>query len=216
MHILLTDVITCPRCGPRFGLILLANEIVDRDVRSGWLGCANCRERYPIEDGVLDLRTERALSPTPEPPLLPAQIGAADEEEAAFRLAALLGVAEGGGWLLLRGAGDALTARLAALLPEVRIIVTDGGMAADGAPSGVSRVHMGAGLPLREHTLRGMALAGPMDAEAIARARRVLLTGSRLVVLSAPPELAGELAAQGFSVLLDQEGVVVASVGAHG
>ncbi len=30
MHLLLTDRLTCPRCGPDHGLILLAREIVDR------------------------------------------------------------------------------------------------------------------------------------------------------------------------------------------
>jgi uncharacterized protein YbaR (Trm112 family) len=213
MHILLTDVITCPRCGPRFGLILLADEIIDRDVRSGWLGCANCRERYPIEEGMLDLRTERAAPPVPTEALEAAWIGAADEEEAAFRLAALLGVAEGGGWVLLLGATANLAARVAGLLPEARVIAA---APLGGEEPGVSRVSMGGRIPLRDHAVRAMAMAGPLDAAATAEARRLLLRGGRLVVLRAAPELAGQLAAEGFSVLLDQEGVVVASAGVHG
>ena len=43
MHILLTDTLTCPRCGPDFGLILLAERIEGRRVMDGHLGCANCR-----------------------------------------------------------------------------------------------------------------------------------------------------------------------------
>ena len=46
MHILLTDVVTCPRCGPEFGLILLADRFEERRVMQGRLGCPNCREEY--------------------------------------------------------------------------------------------------------------------------------------------------------------------------
>lgn len=51
MHILLTDILTCPRCGPEFGLILLADELRDRRVHEGTLGCANCRGRWPVRRG---------------------------------------------------------------------------------------------------------------------------------------------------------------------
>ena len=38
MHILLTDLLFCPRCGPQHGLILLANRLEERRVLDGWLG----------------------------------------------------------------------------------------------------------------------------------------------------------------------------------
>jgi uncharacterized protein YbaR (Trm112 family) len=53
MHIVLTDVLTCPRCGPEFGLILLAHHVEARRVSSGALGCSNCREKYPIVEGAV-------------------------------------------------------------------------------------------------------------------------------------------------------------------
>ena len=56
MHIVLTDVLTCPRCGPSFPLILLANRVENRRVLDGVLGCANCREKYPVQDGLGKLR----------------------------------------------------------------------------------------------------------------------------------------------------------------
>ena len=56
MHLLLTDRLTCPRCGPEFGLILLADKLVDRVVHSGVLGCPNCRDAFQVEDGFADLR----------------------------------------------------------------------------------------------------------------------------------------------------------------
>lgn len=213
MHILLTDIITCPRCGPSFGLILLADEIVERDVRSGWLGCANCRERYPIEQGALDLRAQRSASPESPEQFDPSWIGATDAEEAAFRLAALLGVPEGGGSLLLAGATAATAGQVAALLPAARVLAE--GPAAGEEP-GVSRVRWIGRIPLRDHALRGLALAGAVGDEMLGEARRVLMPGSRVVVLRAAPDVASQLTSAGFTVLLDQEGVVVASVGARG
>ena len=56
MHLLLTDRLTCPRCGPEFGLVLLADRLEDRRVLEGALGCPNCRDRYPVRDGFGDLR----------------------------------------------------------------------------------------------------------------------------------------------------------------
>lgn len=53
---MLTDRLTCPRCGPTFGLILLAERMVDRRVRDGTLGCPNCRDAFPVVDGFADLR----------------------------------------------------------------------------------------------------------------------------------------------------------------
>lgn len=60
MDVGLSDLLTCPRCGPGYGLVLLPYEASDRRVRTGVLGCANCRERYPVEEGVADLRVPRA------------------------------------------------------------------------------------------------------------------------------------------------------------
>ncbi len=52
----LVDHLVCPRCGPPFGLVLLAHDVRDRRVRRGEFGCPNCRDRFPVEDGFGDLR----------------------------------------------------------------------------------------------------------------------------------------------------------------
>jgi len=95
MHIALTDHLTCPVCGPEHGLILLADRIEERRVLEGTLGCPACRERYPIVGGLADLRP-RPAGPLPGPESAPT-LGPQDR---AFRLAALMGVAEGPGFLL--------------------------------------------------------------------------------------------------------------------
>ncbi|HEV2146362.1 MAG TPA: Trm112 family protein, partial [Longimicrobiaceae bacterium] len=115
MHILLTDVLRCPRCGPEFGLVLLADGVEDRRVSGGRLGCANCREAYPIRGGETDLRV-------PGGERLPEAEGARGGEEEAVRLAALLGLTEAWGSVLLVGAGADLADSLAALVPGVEVV----------------------------------------------------------------------------------------------
>ena len=56
MNIGLVDHLVCPRCGPPFGLVLLAHEVRDRRVSEGEFGCPNCRDRFPVEGGFADLR----------------------------------------------------------------------------------------------------------------------------------------------------------------
>ena len=48
----LTDHLVCPRCGPPFGLILLARDVRDRRVREGEFGCPNCRDRFPVKERI--------------------------------------------------------------------------------------------------------------------------------------------------------------------
>lgn len=90
MQLLLTDRLTCPRCGPTFGLILLADRMSDRRVRDGRLGCPNCRDSFPIVDGFADLRAppRGELGPglageAPGPGDLPPEHGAAGEASPA-------------------------------------------------------------------------------------------------------------------------------------
>lgn len=64
MNVLLTDHMVCPRCGPPFGLVLVAREVADRRVRRGEFGCANCRDSFPVEDGFADMRPQ-PRSPAP-------------------------------------------------------------------------------------------------------------------------------------------------------
>ena len=82
MHILLTDALTCPRCGPEFGLIVLADRTHERRVQSGSLGCANCREKYPVRHAVADLRLVRDPAPSP-PSAAPRPAGSPDSVDAA-------------------------------------------------------------------------------------------------------------------------------------
>jgi uncharacterized protein YbaR (Trm112 family) len=202
MHILLTDVLTCPRCGPGLGLVLLADRIDERRVLEGWLGCANCREQYPVRGGAADLRTG-PLASTPESEV-------PDVNEAAVRVAALLGLANARGNVLVAGPGAKIAPALAALLPEAEVVALSPEPAPGPETPGVSRIAAGPALPFRGRTLRGAALTGGADAALLAEGLRVVAPGARVLVEGAAPDTADTLRALGAEVLLDQEGTVVA------
>src|SRR5690606_34919244 len=101
MFLPLTDLLTCPRCGPEYGLILLADRIEDRRVLAGALGCPRCHTRYPITAGLADLRLREAEEPAEQTESEGTSASAGEsaaegsDREEAVRLAALLGLAEG-------------------------------------------------------------------------------------------------------------------------
>ncbi|MFL5540704.1 MAG: hypothetical protein ACJ8J0_17060 [Longimicrobiaceae bacterium] len=204
MHILLTDLLSCPRCGPGFGLVLLADRVEERRVLEGRLGCPNCREQYRVHGGALDARLPG------EAPA--AEAGAAPEDDpgAAVRLAALLGLADARGTVLVAGPGAALAPEIAALVPELEVVALSGEPEGGEERPGVSRVASGAALPFRSGTLRGVALTGGADPARLAEAARVAQPGARVVVERAPAGTAQALAALGAQVMLEQEGTVVA------
>lgn len=126
MHILLTDILRCPRCGPEFGLILLTDRIEDRTVIAGTLGCPNCRQSYPIAAGVADLRYAEAPPLETHPPQF---FG----EDAAFRLAALMGAQSANTNLLLLGASGDMATRIARIFPEAHVVAGSVSARPDGA-----------------------------------------------------------------------------------
>jgi uncharacterized protein YbaR (Trm112 family) len=202
VHILLTDVLTCPRCGPRFGLIVLADRLDDRRVVEGRLGCANCREEFSVRDGVADLRFPRG-APAPV-------AGAAPRDaESALRLAALLGVRDRPGMVLLLGVDADTAEEVARLLPGAQVIVAgeDGGTGARA----LSRVRLAGSLPFRDASLRGAVVGGEPAPELLDELSRALAPGAHLVVDPAASGTAQTLVDRGLGVVLDQEGVVVAS-----
>jgi len=205
MHLLLTERLVCPRCGPPHPLVLQVDRWGgERRVAEGQLGCANCRQRYPVRAGEADLRF-----PPDAPPLFRDSSVAAADEETALRLAALLGVAEGPGWLVLAGAAAGFAAAVARHVPDVEVVAV---RAAPGgrAEPGVNPVVAGTRLPLRDRSARGIALGGQAVGAWLEDALRVRLPGARIVLEPAPRAAADALRSAGLSVLLAEDDVLVA------
>jgi uncharacterized protein YbaR (Trm112 family) len=216
MHILLTDVLCCPRCGPDHGLIMLADRLEERRIREGRLGCANCRGSYPVRGGAADLRTQGEAPPGTPAGGVPApaavEAGSRSDPDAAVRLAALLDLAGGATMALLAGAHAAHGAALAALLPDVEVIALD---PPAPHPEGVSVLLCGGDrLPLRSLSLRAVAL-GTDAAVGPAEGLRVLAVGGRLVIEEPDPESLTLLEGCGARILLHEQGIAVASRERH-
>ena len=213
MHLLLTDRLTCPRCGPEFGLVLRADDIEDRRVLQGFLGCPNCREKYPVARGVADLR------PPPRRPMTASDPDAGDAQRGlgpdptpdpaeTVRLAALLGVTEGPGTVLVAGKAAAHAGSLAALLSGVEVVALDVGPTPEVTP-GVSRLLSDGRIPFYSGTLRAVALSGACAEALIDEAVRAVSRAGRVVLIDAFEGGVDRLRGQQLEILVDEEGTVV-------
>ncbi len=209
MHLLLTDHLSCPRCGPAFGLILLADRMEEHRVRDGTLGCPNCRDGFPVRDGFGDLRAP----PRGELPSGRAGAPGRADPAAAERLWALLGVAEGPGTLLLVGSAARLAAAVAERIPGVEVVALDADMARWPEAPRVSRMAARPGIPFFSRTLRGVAVDGTLGVRWLEEAARAVAPLSRVVVTDAPDDAGAILARSGLHVLVSQGGTVVAARG---
>jgi len=211
VHILLTDRLTCPRCGPGFGLILIADRLENRRVMEGSLGCPNCRDRFPVEGGLGDLRPppRSTLDEAPElePPAIPPPM----------EVAALLGLTRGPGNVALIGDMAGHATALAGLVPDVEFIGIAPGLRGWEEGEGVSRITMGASLPFSSGSLRGVGLFADGEPSLAGELARVLVHAGRVAVWGAGQsggQGGGRGAVQEWETALRSEGLdVLASEG---
>jgi uncharacterized protein YbaR (Trm112 family) len=228
VHILMTDILTCPRCGPRFGLILLADRMHERRVLDGALGCSNCREKYPVRDGIVDFTDAgvpagdvagAAMHEGGSSRVDNAEDGdGAEGGDGALRLAALMGVTGGPGYVLLAGAAAAHAGAISGFIEDVEVVTVSGFPAASSLPvapgSSVSRLAVAASLPLADARMAGVVLAGDAADALLEEGARVLSPLGRLVVEPAPADATPRLQAAGLRVLV-QEGATLIAVNQH-
>jgi uncharacterized protein YbaR (Trm112 family) len=205
MHLLLTDRLSCPRCGPEFGLILMADEMVERRVVAGSLGCPNCRDRYPVSSGFADLR------PPPRPPLSgESSLGGGETLDVdAMTVAALLGIPGGPGNVLL-GMGVAhLATELSGLVEGIEWIVVAGSPDPDLPAGPFSPMGVRGRLPLYSRSIRGAVTVGGAEGVPLAEYARVVAPMGRLVILAPSEDTAAAVAAAGLELVLDTGDAVV-------
>lgn len=203
MHLLVTDRLACPRCGPEFGVVLMAERLEERRVLEGSLGCPNCRERYPVEKGFGDFR------PTPRGKEAEGGAPTGDDPEGALRLGALLGIAEGPGLVLLTGTPVRHAERLSAMIEGIEVVAAHPGLREVSEIPGVTRISIPDRLPFFTGGLRGVVIEGAEGRDLTAEAVRTLGPGSRLVFFDPPAGAEREMEALGLDLLLEAESVLV-------
>jgi uncharacterized protein YbaR (Trm112 family) len=167
MFIELTDHLRCPADHEESYLVLLPDEIRERSVRAGRLGCPVCGRTYAVTDGVLDLGGPGKSLPR-ETLLTP------------DALTALVGLSGPGGYLVLVGRPASGWRQVAELNPGVGLIAVNPDAEVVDEP-GISVLRSDV-LPLRSRSMRGAVLGSPFgeDARWIAEAVRVVLPGLRV------------------------------------
>jgi uncharacterized protein YbaR (Trm112 family) len=198
MNLLLTDHLTCPRCKAGAGLILLAEQVAGRRVLAGQLGCPNCREQYPVRAGAVDFAKTAAAASAVE-----------GEEGDAPLLAALLGVTEGPAMLLMLGDFEAAARGVAALVPEVEVVVASAELGEVVDEPGVSVLRVAQTLPLYDGSMRGVVVAGSA-LQLLAEAARVCALAARVVLLNATTEVRSALESLGLQRMSEQGNIMVA------
>lgn len=200
MQLLLTDRLTCPRCGPAFGLILLANQMQERRVLDGVLGCPNCRDAFAVHDGFADLRA---------PPRGDLAAGRAGEQpdhpDDAERVVAMLGIQRGPGTVAFVGRPASYATHFIRMVPDVDAVAVDADTSGWPEAQGVSRMVSAPGLPFFDRVLRGVVVDGGLGRPLLYDAARVTAPMSRVVVLGAEPD-AGEVLTEAGLTVLAQDG----------
>ncbi len=179
MRLELAERLQCPANHRPTPLVVVASEVIDRDLRRGTAGCMQCGREARFREGDLWCDTDGAVpassvegskrdgseaTPAPSPTLA-----------ALDRLQALLGLAESGGAVLLGGHYAAYAAGLQARL-DLMVIVADPD---DALFTSATRViGWPDAVPFTEGTFRAAALDEPRLIEAAVRAVRA---GGRLV-----------------------------------
>lgn len=219
----LSEVFVCPRCRPAQGMVVMVDRLEGRRVLEGRLGCPGCDVRVPVSRGTIrfDLAAsgeseggEEGGPAVPEGttghPSLPALLRDEAPEEAALRLAALLGAEKAEGYLLLGPGLAPLAGGVAARAPDAEVLALADAREAD-VEEGVARavgVEPGR-LPLFTGRLAGCALSAP-SRPALREGARVLREEARLAVLAPGPGTREELAELPVRTTAEDERAIVA------
>lgn len=156
--------------------MLLPDEVVDRGVRSGELGCPVCGAIYAVSDGVAVLDGMAA--------------GSGNSLASADAMHAFLGLTGPGGYVVLVGAAAAAWRELAALNPGIAFVALNPPDVVRDEPPVLSVIRASR-IPLKTRSMRGVVLGDPAGGDPgwAREAARVVLPGLRVTGSGAPPNL---------------------------
>ncbi len=210
MFLELSEVLDCPDCRASAGLVAFVDRAERRRVIEGRLGCPLCEIEVPIRRGTMrfDLSgaARRASGADPARPDTPPPGPAS---ETALRIAALLGVTDRAGQVVLLGPGLAGHAGRLARMGDRLEVVAWLDARADPAAPGVADLEAGVdpllgaapgGWPVRSGALHGVALTGPLALH-LTEIERCVRPDARLFVAEPTSEDLESLSESGFREL---------------
>lgn len=185
MFIELVDSLRCLTPHEDTWLVAAVARMAGRHIIEGTLGCPVCRREYPVRDGVGWFAPP---SPGDVEPIVESLAPTPDTDRVA-RAAALLGLADPGGIVVLGGGWGDCAEALAELGPA-HVVVLDGAPPPGSRPE-ISSLRVGDRLPFAAGAVRAIAL-GPgvtgisagVDDTLLASAAHALRARGRLVAPS--------------------------------
>jgi uncharacterized protein YbaR (Trm112 family) len=167
MHLDVIPALRCPRAHEESGLVLVADEMRGRHVVTGVLGCPICEAEYPVRAGVAYF-VDPAASTTDT------------RHDEIIRTAAMLGLTEPGGVIMLGGHWASTADAISEIGGALVLVVNPPALTHYTEP--VSVIYAGDQLPMAEHALRAAAIDAPIRDVA-----SVLRPQGRLVATHAVP-----------------------------
>lgn len=221
----LAEALCCPRCGPPQALVVLVERMEGPRVVAGSLACPTCEARYAVAGGRLDFRDPDVVPAAQGPELAVgahrAQAAMPSEEDAVI-VAALLGIRDGRG-LVVTGPGlEASAARIGELCGGCEVLRLGEAPASCSPPASSYAPESGEAdypttlmgvaseaLPLLDSRVLGVALESG-DPRSIAEAKRVLISGGRLVLLRPAPGAGTAVRDGGLELVAEDAKAIVA------
>lgn len=171
MYIELVELLRCIREHEESWLVAAIDDLSERSIRKGKLGCPICGAEYPIVDGVADFSGAASPIAHDEPVF--------GVEEIALRAGAFLGLAEAAGTIVLGGSWSVASAALVESV-GARVIAANAPEGTVESPS-VAPIKMSIAIPLAAGSCDGVALDAMFGAESFLSAQKVVRPGGRIV-----------------------------------
>ena len=182
MFIELVELLRCIRAHDESWLVAAIEELADRSIIRGKLGCPVCQAEYPVANGVADFSGGHGSATHRARPL-------GDPTDVAMRAGAFLGLAESTGAVILGGSWAAGASDLVEST-EARVFAAN--HSGSQTNNGVGQILVGVQLPFAASSCAGVALDDSFSAETLTSAIRVIRPGGRIVApatLSRPATL---------------------------
>lgn len=179
MYIELIDLLRCPRAHDESWLVAAFNKMDGRFIIEGKLGCPVCSASFPITNGVADLRDSH------EAPNVTSRLSDEKDEDAALRVAAMLGLSRPGSVAVLSN----MIGSIPGLIAEMASVRVVGNNSITSGPEqeNVAMIRSSNQMPFASGSIDAVMLGAQASSREVEEAVRILKTGGRLVVTADSP-----------------------------